>query len=132
MNPRATAESLTDYFRATSVALVCAYLFGSHARGEARPDSDIDIAVLLPADAPATVTGPLSTLRGDLERLLRRPVDLIDLRKAAPDLVHRVLRDGRLLVERDPGQRIAFEVRARNDYFDVLPYLLRYRRVEAA
>ena len=44
------------------------------------------------------------------------------------DLIHRVLRDGVLLVDRNPNRRIAFEVRARNDYFDLLPYLTEYRR----
>jgi hypothetical protein len=44
------------------------------------------------------------------------------------DLVHRVLRDGVLLLERDRSARIRFEVRARNDYFDLLPHLRRYRR----
>jgi predicted nucleotidyltransferase len=29
------------------------YLFGSHARGEAGPDSDIDLMVVVPDDAPA-------------------------------------------------------------------------------
>jgi hypothetical protein len=44
------------------------------------------------------------------------------------DLAHRVLRDGLLLLERDRSARIRFEVRARNEYFDLLPHLRRYRR----
>ena len=59
------------------------------------------------------------------------PVDLVVLNRAQPDLIHRVLRDGRLILDRDPGRRIAFEVRSRNDYFDLLPFLRRYRRQEA-
>ena len=51
---------------------------------------------------------------------------------APVDLVHRILRDGRLLVERDRSARIAFEVRARNEYFDLLPMLRLYRRGTAA
>jgi hypothetical protein len=39
----------------------------------------------------------------------------------------RVLRDGRLLVDRDPSARIAFEVRTRNEAFDLEPILARYR-----
>jgi hypothetical protein len=32
-----------------------------------------------------------------------------------------------LLLQPDPSARIAFEVRARNEYFDLLPFLQRYR-----
>ena len=38
------------------------------------------------------------------------------------------MRDGKLLLDRDENRRIAFEVRARNEYFDLLPYLDQYRR----
>jgi len=46
------------------------------------------------------------------------------------DLVHRVLRDSLLLAERDRSARIRFEVRSRNEYFDLLPFLRRYRRLD--
>jgi hypothetical protein len=46
--------------------------------------------------------------------------------------VHRVLRDGRLMLERDRSARIRFEARARREYFDLLPVLLHYRRMGAA
>lgn len=110
--------------------VAAAYLFGSVARGEAGPRSDVDVGVLMAASAGETrVT--LASLRGDLQEELQRaagrPVDLVILNHAAPDLVHRVLRDGVLLVERDPQARVRFEVRARNEYFDLLPYLKRYR-----
>ena len=50
------------------------------------------------------------------------------MNKAPVDLVHRILRDGRLVFEGDHGARVAFEVKARNEYFDLLPYLREYRR----
>ena len=36
---------------------------------------------------------------------------------------------GRLLVDRDRAARIQFEVAARNTYFDLKPFLDRYRRI---
>lgn len=127
MNPDdALQNSLAGYFR--EVPVVCAYLFGSQARGASRPDSDVDIAVLFPVGTEVGLLGPLSSIRGDLERLLKRPVDIVDLRRAPGDLIHRVLRDGILLADHDPGQRVDFEVRARNEYFDLLPHLRRYRQ----
>jgi hypothetical protein len=48
---------------------------------------------------------------------------------AAPaDLVHRVLRDGVLLVDRDRALRVRFEVASRNRYFDMTPVWREYRR----
>jgi len=107
--------------------VACAYLFGSTARGEARDDSDVDLAVLYEPAPPRTLMGG-SELAAGLEKELRRTVDLVILNRAPPDLVHRILRDGELLLERDASARVRFEVRARNEYFDVLPYLNEYRQ----
>lgn len=111
--------------------VLAAYLFGSFARGTASEDSDLDIAVLFAERIDARLGGPLDDLRDAVERACRRPCDLIDARSAPADLVHRVLRDGKLLVERDRSARIAFEVARRNEYFDLLPYLRQYRRQPA-
>lgn len=118
---------------ATHEPLICAYLYGSHARGTGTAESDVDIAVLLSADAGERgLLGPLPRLRGALERALGRDVDLVDMRSAPVDLIHRILAEGALLVDRAPDQRVAFEVQARNAYFDLLPYLRLYREGGAA
>jgi len=122
------SAAITSYLSETPLPFHCAWLFGSHARNQQRQDSDVDVAVLFPPDVPTGLTGPLTAMRGDLERLLRREVDLVDLRKAPVDLVHRVLKEGQLVAERDAAERVRFEVKARNEYFDLLPHLLRYRR----
>ena len=86
--------------------IACAYLFGSVARGAASSTSDIDLAVLLEQPTADTLRGPLARLRLDLEDALERPVDLVALETAPADLIHRVLRDGVLLVDRNPNRRI--------------------------
>lgn len=106
---------------------MCAYLFGSRARGTAHATSDVDLAVLLrPGDAAADPLG--LELGGRLERVIGPGVDLVVLNGAPPDLVHRVLRDGIIVLDRDPDARVRFEVAARNAYFDIKPHLDRYRR----
>lgn len=105
----------------------CAWLFGSLARGDAHSHSDVDIAVLFGRPAPSTLAGIGLELEGRLEDRLGRAVDLVVLDRAPVDLVHRVLRDGALLFERDPAARVEFEVRSRREYFDLLPYLREYR-----
>jgi predicted nucleotidyltransferase len=106
--------------------LVAAYLFGSHARGEAHAASDVDVGLWMKSP-PATLDDLQLDLAADLERDLGVPVDVVILNGAPSDLIHRVLCDGVLLVERDRSARIGLEVRARNDYFDLLPLRNAYR-----
>ncbi len=107
--------------------LVAAYLFGSRARGDARASSDVDVAILL-GEAPVSFESWPFELAGELEQELGLRVDVVVLNGAPSDLVHRVLRDGELLVDNDRSARIRFEVRSRNDYFDMLPIRNAYRR----
>jgi hypothetical protein len=74
-----------------------------------------------------TLDGLRLDLAGSLEASLGKRVDLVVLNRAPADLVHRVLRDGVVVVERDRSARLRFEVRARNEYFDLAPVRARYR-----
>jgi predicted nucleotidyltransferase len=115
--------------RASTEGIAAAYLFGSVARGTARPDSDVDVGVLYSADPPRTLAGLPFGLEGDLESALGLPVQLVVLNHAPVDLIVRVLWDGKLLVDRDRSRRIEFEVRSRNEFWDLEPYLRLYRRM---
>jgi len=121
---------LCDFFsaRADGEGLAAAYLFGSLARGTARPDSDVDVGVLYVDAPPPGLEGLAFHLEAELERLLRRPVHLIVLNRAPVDLAQRVLRDGSLLLDRDRARRIRFEVRTRQEFWDLEPFLRQYRR----
>jgi uncharacterized protein len=128
--PDDVETELRSFFAAPPPGVAAVYLFGSQARGTARPTSDVDVAVLYRTRPPPTLEGLPLELEGDLERLLGRPVQVIALHTAPVDLVHEVLRDGKLIAEPDRPARIAFEVTARNEYFDLLPVLERYRKIE--
>jgi predicted nucleotidyltransferase len=132
MDGAAIERELQRFFAADRPAargITAAYLFGSVARGEARAGSDVDVAVLTAAGPPPGLDGLYLALADALEQHLGRRVQVVVLDRAPLDLVHRVLRDGRLLLDRDPSRRIAFEVRARREYFDLQPILRRYRRL---
>jgi predicted nucleotidyltransferase len=121
-----------EVLASTDDRLVAAYLFGSVARATASATSDIDVGILFRTAPPGRLNDVRFNLEGLLERALGQTVQVVVLNQAPPDLIHRVLRDGRLLVERDRAARIRFEVRARNEYFDLVPTLNRYRRRETA
>lgn len=128
MDRERIAQEITRVFAARNENATAVYLFGSIARGEGRPNSDVDVAVLYGKPVEAGLAGLKLALAGDLEERLGRRVDLVVLDSQPPDFVHRVLRDGLLVVENNRSARIRFEVNARNEYFDVLPMLRRYRR----
>jgi uncharacterized protein len=119
---------LKAFFEDDARGALAVYLFGSVARGEARPASDVDVGVLFAAEPPPTLDAPQFALEGDLEQVLGGPVQVVALNRASADLVHRVLRDGRLVLDRDRAARIRFEVRSRNEYFDLAPIRRLYRR----
>jgi predicted nucleotidyltransferase len=68
------------------------FLFGSHATGQARSTSDVDVAVLPEIDLPA---GLLSQVREDLEESnVLYTVDLVDIAKTDEAFRQRVLSEG--------------------------------------
>lgn len=106
-----------------------AWLFGSTARGEERPGSDVDIAVFLDRrERPRRLDDLPLELEADLSSVTGREAQVVVIDWAPVDLVHRILRDGILLLDRDPNARICFEVDARNRFFDMQPILREYRR----
>ena len=108
-----------------------AYLFGSFARGEPGPHSDIDVAVRVEPDAlqyapfgyTASLTAELATAVG------HDAVDVVLLNRAPPLLYHRVLRDGLRLLSRDLSATTTREAQALSRYCDYVPHL---RKLEAA
>jgi uncharacterized protein len=62
-------------------------VFGSVARGEDRPDSDVDLLVDLPAGLGLVGLG---RVREELEHLIGAPVDLVPASDLKPDVAKRV------------------------------------------
>jgi uncharacterized protein len=103
--------------------IVFAYVFGSAARGEARSNSDVDIAVYLDSEPVAPgIGGYRAKLLSELMSCLRRnDVDLVILNQAPVVLQHRVLRDGIIILSHDDKRRVDFTVDTMRRYFDTGP-----------
>jgi len=95
-----------------------AFLFGSWARGRQRPDSDLDVAVLV---EPGTTDA--GSLWGQLERLVDRDVDLVILNDASPLLAWEALQGERLLV-RDRGEFLDYMLRVSDEAEDFREFVL--------
>ena len=102
-----------------------AYLFGARARGQARRDSDIDVAVYVDETrARDGVWGYRAELTTDLMAALgTNDVDVVVLNRAPILLYHRVLRDGVRVLSRDLRDTTTRAGQALSRYFDFLPQL---------
>jgi uncharacterized protein len=65
-------------------------VFGSVARGEDRPDSDVDILANVPEGLGLLALG---RAREELERILKAPVDLVPAAGLKPDVAMRISKD---------------------------------------
>lgn len=103
--------------------VAAAYLFGSQARGNPGPLSDVDLAVWASPELNARQRFELRLrLASAVERALDgQAVDLVVLDDASPLLRHRAWRDGELLLDRDPRTRVRDEARALVEYLDTKP-----------
>jgi uncharacterized protein len=93
-----------------------AVLFGSAARGESGPDSDLDVGVLFEPGRENT-----AGLEVALARATGRRLDLVGLDAAPPLLRFEIARDGRVLLERAPHAWADFRARAMTDWWDWAP-----------
>lgn len=97
-----------------------AYLHGSFLQD--LPFHDIDVAVMLTAEAASDLTGAALGLGDRMERLLNHPVDVRPLNRAPLTFQFRAAR-GRLLVCRDEDRVAAFVEDLLPRYFDLAPRL---------
>jgi len=109
-----------------------AWLHGSRARGTARRESDIDVAVLLDDDHaanPTAIKDSIWRLAGALGREVPSDrLDLVLLNDAPALLRHRVLRNGVLVFARTEAERVRFVRRTLREHQDLEPRLREHTR----
>ena len=87
---------IADYFETQPV--LRAWLFGSFARGEDTPLSDVDILVQFNEGGISLLKH--AAMLDDLERMLDRPVDLVEDGTLRPRISDSVNRERKLIYER--------------------------------
>ncbi len=95
------------------------YLFGSHAKGTARPYSDVDLCVV--AERPLSLPE-----KGALMACASKKVDVRIFSDLPPRIRFSVLREGRLLYCRSPLPLHRAEVRSLLEYLDLQPMVQRF------
>lgn len=130
-----TSDRVARYFASRRPpGVAAAYLFGSHARGAPRADSDVDVGVVL---HPALLTDRATQHRLALELASDliatthcNAVDVVVLNQASPELSSTVVTQGRRLYLADPEVDHQFRRTAQLRYADLRPFLDRTRRTK--
>ena len=97
MSTELMKQTIADYFKTQPV--LKAWLFGSFARGEETPESDVDILVEYDKDARISLL-TISHMMGELEKSTGRKVDLIEEGCLLPFAVESANRDIQVIYER--------------------------------
>ena len=99
---------LGDAIAASCTNVRFAYLFGSAATGRVTPRSDVDIAIYVapPAEGHAA---RLSVARAAARHLSTDAIDVVLLNTAPLSVSGRVLGSRRVILDRDPHARHAYE-----------------------
>lgn len=106
-------NELIQHIKQSVPGLIALYRFGSQTKGTARPESDVDLAVLAHNPIPSE---RLFELAQDLAVQLHRDVDLVDLRAVSTVMRMQVLSTGACLDAPDESSRRSFEMYAYSDY----------------
>lgn len=97
MSTEVMTKKIAEYFKTQPV--LRAWLFGSFSRGEERPDSDVDLLVIYDDKARVSLLKHASMIC-DLEKLLNRPVDIVQDGTLLPFAVKSANQDKKLIYER--------------------------------
>ena len=97
MSEQTMMSIIADYFKTQPVLKV--WLFGSYARGEETPESDVDLLVEFDHSTPIGLFAYAQMWR-ELEERLGRQVDLVEEGTLLPFAVESANRDKRLVYER--------------------------------
>jgi len=110
-------------------SIVFSYIFGSTALGATNKESDIDIAVYLNTkQVKDTFTRRLQLIE-KLQSFLQRSCDVVVLNELSSIFFKFVIiKEGKLIFERDHGQRVDFELKTMQEYYDFQPFLAAYNQ----
>jgi len=99
------------------------YLFGSMASGKTNLESDIDLAFYLEEKEVKNFFKKRLFLIEKIQSLLKKRVEVIILNEVRSIFFKFVIiKEGKIILERDHAQRIDFELKTMQEYYDFRPF----------
>jgi len=111
---------LAEYF-SKKPGITTAYIFGSYAEGVSRPDSDVDLAVLLERIPGNTLKYRLDMM-DETQKIVKLNTEIIILNEAPRLLQFQVIQKGKIIFEINPDKRALFEMNVASRYYDYKRY----------
>lgn len=96
MSTQTMQQTIANYFKTQPIQR--AWLFGSYARGDESPLSDVDILVQFDEGGVSLLKH--AAMICELEKILDRPVDIVPEKMLRPRVRERVDQDKKLIYER--------------------------------
>ena len=91
-------------------SVIAIYLFGSHAKGEATPLSDIDIAVIMENPTPES--------EAEIGSLASPQIDVVLFHRLPLHIKHEVFKYGREIFVRDEEKLLEVKLEVMREYLD--------------
>ena len=110
-------KSVVDELKREEVQAI--YLFGSYAKGNARPSSDIDICVITEKKIPRSA-------KEEIMSNSSKNIDISLFWDLPPVIRFRVFREGRLLYAKDKLSLQRLKVATLKSYLDIQPMIKKY------
>jgi|TARA_B100000315_G_scaffold118429_1_gene108533 predicted nucleotidyltransferase len=97
--------------------IVAIYLYGSYAKGKTKKNSDVDLGILFSKETDGFKRIEMET---DLSNLLKKDVDLVDMKKASPLLRHQIYKYGAEIYSKESDYPACFRASSMQEYLDTL------------
>ncbi|MFO7835080.1 MAG: nucleotidyltransferase domain-containing protein [Candidatus Thorarchaeota archaeon] len=127
ISPERFSRAIKELVQDDSV--IACYLYGSYARGEETPLSDLDFAILWEEEGSLEARKRnLLRLSQKLSRRFNLDVDVRSLNEASLELQYRVVCEGKVVFCNDKSRRLEFEDRVVMEFLDFKPMIAVYNQ----
>ena len=110
--------------------ILFAYFFGSRATGNATENSDYDFAIFFSERTSENERFKARCkLMSQVEAILKKPSDVLSLNDTKGILLKfSIIKERKVIFEKNHSKRLDFEVKTMNDYYDFSPFIDEYNK----
>ena len=124
-NQQKIIKIVKDFLKKEEGVLFC-YLFGSLSYQNYTSKSDVDLAIYLDAKKSPDFFKKRLDLIANLSKKLGKEADVVILNTAPIFLRYVILKEEKLILEKNKEKRFDFEIKAMREYFDFKPIMEKY------